>query len=275
MQKYLTTAIICLIIFFSNVDGAAQPLKRSCADFSAKGTPVVRRVIYDGNDQPYNVLCVYQGVDVYTMIESFNKTNSLDANIAASFSVDNPVNQDVADNKAFPIDLYRLSKDRMKYLADRSTFIWSSCDVITNPNNTFNPLSVGTDYIISSLNADSRKLLFDTAFVHNGINNCMTVRGMLFGEYFDDKSIPFYSKSNVHFHSSIDESTDLCGKHNFNFITNPVDSAQCGVRDYPPNAPASVNVFGSYNKCTSQFACAKNDNSITTWWLGAPMPGTS
>ena len=250
-------------------------MKRSCADFVASGTTLVRRVIYDANDQPYNVLCLYQGVDVYTMIESFNKTNSLDANIAASFAVDHPINQDVANGSPFPVDLYRLSKDRMKYLADRSTFIWSSCDVITHPDNTFNPLSVGKDYIISTLNSDSRKLLFDTAHVHDGINNCVKVSGMLFDNFFDNKAIPFYSKANVHFHSSIDESTDLCDKYDFNFITNPVASAQCGVRDFPANAPASVNVFGSYNKCTTDFTCAKHDSSITTWWLGGPMPGTS
>lgn len=212
-------------------------------------------------------MCYYDGLDVYTLIESFNKTNSLNSKIASSFAVDSPVNEDTTSS-TFPLDLYRLSKARMEYLATKSTMFLSTCNVIINPNQ-FNAASAGHDYIRGSINQNSKRIFFEATWLTVASDNCLSVSGNVFGASFAAKSIPVFSRNDIHLHMSVDETKKYCDKHDLQLISDPALVSACGVRDYPAGAPSTANLFGSYNKCTKDFSCSGSDGSITSWWLGS------
>ncbi|EDV28365.1 hypothetical protein TrispH2_010982 [Trichoplax sp. H2] len=261
---------IFLTLFLCSCVNAATFKARSCVDFPQAGSKVAQKTVYDVNDQPYNVLCYYDGLDIYTLIESFNKTNSLHSKIAASFAIDTAVNEDTSSS-VFPLDLYRLSKARMEYLASKSTMFMSSCNVVINPNQ-FQSSSVGHDYIKGTLDQNSKRLFFESAWLTLASDNCLSVSGNVFGASFSAKSIPVFSRNDIHLHMSVDESKSYCDKHDLLLVSEPAKVTACGVSDYPPGAPATANLFGSYNKCTKDFSCSGADGSITSWWLGSTAP---
>ncbi|EDV20950.1 uncharacterized protein TRIADDRAFT_60536 [Trichoplax adhaerens] len=238
-------------------------------DLSYEGNFVDKpAVLYDDQDKPFQTFCRKLGNSILTMFESYSKNNSLHSSIAHSYYVDSPTNTGIlSPGVAFPFDLFRLSKSQMVSITSKGRFMCTQCiTVTTSGQNKYSIL--GNEVLKLKSTPSIAKSLFETPSLNDGMDNCVPVFFMsALNRPVANRKMPAYSRQDIHFHLSMDEAASRCDKVSFGQMSNKDEADKCGVADSPAGAPITYNLFGNYNKCTRQFSCSKNENSITAWWV--------
>ena len=225
--------------------------------------------LYDDQDRPFRTFCRKMGNSVLTLLESYSKNNSFHSKIAHSYFVDSPVNTEVLPSGApFPFQLFRLSKSQMISVTAKARFLCAQCTTVT-ADESQNEYHLHDDELLKlENNAATIKALFDTPSLNDRMDNCVTVYFMLaLNRPVANKKLPAYSSKSIHFHFSMDESASRCDEANFGQTSNKDEAQRCGVKGYLKASPDTYNLFGSYNKCSQQFSCSRNLDSITSWWM--------
>jgi len=210
-----------------------EKLPRTCDDIrkSLGFVPATNGIYYvfNSNDNLTEVYCDFTSEKnfVYTLIEAFSFANN------GIFKTLGYYGDASFGESSFNWTKYRQSKERLEYIANRSSHLRATCNFDTNLSTR--------DYLRTKLSGISLFSQFSS--------QCVKYEYLsILGKTCSNCTSGTWQVANEHFH------------------LNPGYNAGC---EFGPGAGfAFTQVFGLYNHLDSTHDCGKSSSSTTQYWLG-------